>query len=59
MNHILKKHTPVRQIIAPIEGKIIDQGLHDGEIRYLVEFSVADGDIHQRWFNENDVEEVK
>jgi hypothetical protein len=56
---ILKKQTPVRQIVRPIEGIIADQALHDGELRYLVEYTGDDGETHQRWFEQSEVEEVK
>ena len=56
---ILKKQTLVRQIIQPIQGKIINQGLHDGELKYLVQFVDKDNETHTRWFEQSEVEEIK
>lgn len=56
----IAKGKPVRQIVKPIEGEVIDRRLHDeaGELEYLVRHTDADGEPAERWFLESQIEEL-
>lgn len=46
-----KKGTPVRKVVPDIVGTVVDARLDANlEMEYLVEFVIADGEMHQRWF---------
>ena len=54
----LKKGTQVKQVCDVPKMKVKEAQIHDGEIRYLCEWAGTDG-MHERWFNDEQVEVVK
>ncbi len=54
----MKKGDAARQKVAVIEGTVADvrYDADTGRFQYLVEFNDADGNVGQRWFDEEDVE---
>ncbi|MDZ4328682.1 MAG: hypothetical protein U1A73_27260 [Pseudomonas sp.] len=48
----------VRQVVPVIEGTVVDQKIIDGEVKFCVEYSGADGAPHQRYFGEDEIEAV-
>ena len=53
-----KKGAAVRQVVKPVEGDVRDQTIINDEIVYLVGYVGADGEAHERWFRESELEEV-
>jgi len=52
----LKKRKGVRFVIPDIVGQIKEARVNeDGEFLYLVEYKTADGEVHQRTFNVDDL----
>jgi len=54
----IPKGTVVHQIIPVISGTVVATKFNDdvNAFEYCVEFLNADGEVSQRWFNENEVE---
>lgn len=53
-----KSGDDVRQIIHPIEGKIVGKAIVDDDVQYLVEWTDKDGERCQRYFREEEIEGV-
>ena len=55
-----KEGQKVRLVAPIIEGSIADINYNKltEELEYLLGYSSADGDLHQRWFSESDLEAV-
>ncbi len=54
----LKLQTPVRQIVAPIEGVVKDAryDAQSARFQYLVAYTGADGQPAERWFDESEIQ---
>ena len=50
-----KKTDQVVQVVAPIEGTVIDQMITDDEVKYLVSWTDAQGNQFTRWFGESEL----
>lgn len=46
----------VRQVVPVIQGTVVDQKIIDGEVKFCVEYSGPDGEPHQRFFAEDEIE---
>ena len=53
-----KNGDTVRQVIAPIEGQVMRFAFdpQTGEIAYLVSWTDAEGNAHERSFSEDEIE---
>jgi hypothetical protein len=51
-----KKGDSVRQVVKPIEGEVVDLAIVDHDLQFLVEYIGADGETHQRFFKEDEIE---
>jgi hypothetical protein len=51
-----KKGDVVRQIVTPVEGTVVDVAVIDADVQYCVEFDGTDGEKHQRFFAETQIE---
>lgn len=56
----IKKGTPVRQVVTPIEGPVMATRFNQEHevLEYLISYKGADGEAHQRWFLESEIAEV-
>lgn len=54
----ISKGATVRQVVPVIEGEVIDRRFDEASegMSYLVSYTDADGETHQRWFAEADLE---
>lgn len=51
-----KPGAQVKLNVAPPQGEIVQLSVNqDGDIQYLVEYTDASGDVHQRWFKEDEL----
>lgn len=55
---ILKQGTPVEFVQPNLKGSIVKTEIIDDGIQYLVEYTNDEGDTHQRWFKETEIQEV-
>lgn len=55
----MKFGTEVRLIQPVIQGVVIQRRIVGDEMELLVEYTDASEQVHQRWFKENDLEEIK
>lgn len=57
----MEEGNKVRQIAPVIEGTIVDTEYDKSTkaLRHLVEYTDAEGDEHQRWFSESELELVE
>jgi hypothetical protein len=57
----MKKGDLAKQVIHPIEGVVIGkQFLEDSDIfQFCLEYTGADGEVHQKWFDEGELEVVE
>jgi hypothetical protein len=53
-----KKGDSVRQVVNPIEGEVVDLAIVDGDVQFLVSYVGADGEQHQRYFTEAELQAV-
>lgn len=53
-----KKGDVVRQVVPVIEGKVVDVAIVDGDVQFCVEYTGADGEPHQRFFTEAEIEKA-
>ena len=53
-----KKGDQVRQVVPVIEGAVVDVAIVDGDVQFCVEYTGADGDVHQRFFTEAEIEKA-
>lgn len=53
-----KKGAEVAQIVPIIHGTVLDSRIVDDDVSYLVEYVGADGEAHERWFAEAELEGV-
>jgi hypothetical protein len=51
-----KKGDVVRQVAPVIQGAVVDVAIVDGDVQFCVEYTGADGDVHQRFFTEAEIE---
>lgn len=51
-----KKGDDVTQVITPITGKVSGVILIDDEVQFLVSWTDANGDAHERPFKEDDLQ---
>lgn len=51
----------VQQVVPVIKGEIKERRLNESEdqLEYLVSYTGADGEVHERWFLEAEVETAK
>lgn len=54
-----KKGDPVVQVTNPIRGMITSMIIRDDEPVYLVGWTDANGDVHERPFSEEEIEAAK
>lgn len=59
MASIMKKGTPVRLVQPVIKGEIKEAKVIDDDIQYRVEYTGIDGEIHERFFRESELEEIQ
>ena len=54
----IPKGTKVRQIAPAIEGEVVQTRFNESSdcLEYLVSYTGADGESHERWFLESQVE---
>jgi hypothetical protein len=50
-----KKDDQVVQNITPIEGVVIGPEIVDGEVKFRVAYTSADGEAHERLFAEDEI----
>jgi glycine betaine/choline ABC-type transport system substrate-binding protein len=53
-----KKGDQVRQVVPVIEGKVVDVAIVDGDVQFCVEYTGTDGEPHQRFFTEAEIEKA-
>lgn len=51
-----KPGTQVKLNVAPPQGEVQQLSVsQEGDIQYLVEYTDATGEVHQRWFKEDEL----
>ena len=57
----MKKGKKVRLIQPVIEGEVVSTRYNEEKegLEHLVEWTGSDGEVHQRWFAESDLEEAQ
>lgn len=51
-----KPGTQVKLNVAPPQGEVLQLSVsQEGDIQYLVEYTDAAGEVHQRWFKEDEL----
>lgn len=56
-----KLNSKVKVITPIIQGKVVKTEYNEQDecLKHLVEFVDGEGETHQRWYNENELEEAK
>jgi hypothetical protein len=49
----------VKLVTITPSGPVLEKRLMGDDIEYLVQWEDADGDLHQRWFREDQLEAVQ
>jgi hypothetical protein len=59
MDAPMKKGTPVRQVVKPIEGRVVEIAFDQDALKFKYHVVYESGDeTHDRWFYSDEVEEV-
>jgi len=51
-----QKGDPVRQVVTVIKGEVVDFKIIDNDVQYCVAYTGADGERHERYFTESEIE---
>ncbi|MES2048878.1 MAG: hypothetical protein V4447_10785 [Pseudomonadota bacterium] len=56
----IKKGSTVRQVVPVIEGQVLEKKFNDDtdKFEFRVEYTLPDGGHCERWFSEDDIEEI-
>lgn len=54
----IKQGSDVRVILPVITGSVVGGAFVDGEPQYLVQYTDADGDVQERYFPAEKLEEI-
>lgn len=50
-----KKGDMVRQVVPVIEGEVMTLAIVDDAVQYLVRYTDASGEVHERYFTEEEL----
>lgn len=51
-----KKGDIVKQVAPAIQGEVVGVGIIDDDVQFCVEYKTADGEVHQRFFTEAEIQ---